>query len=56
VILLGDNVGSTKKKTENLIDASKEVGLEVNTEKGRAITQAVSRWPPTAAARVQTRI
>jgi hypothetical protein len=31
--LLGDNLGSMKKNTENLIGASKEVGLEVDTEK-----------------------
>jgi hypothetical protein len=28
VNLLGDNINSMKKKTETLIDASKEVGLE----------------------------
>jgi hypothetical protein len=32
VNLLGDNIDNTKKNTETLIDASKEVGLEVNTE------------------------
>jgi hypothetical protein len=31
--LLGDNVGTIKKNTETLINISKEVGLEVNTEK-----------------------
>jgi hypothetical protein len=31
--LLGDNVNTTKKNTESLIDAAKEVGLEVNSEK-----------------------
>jgi hypothetical protein len=31
--LLGDNVNTRKKATETLIDFSKEVGLEVNTEK-----------------------
>jgi hypothetical protein len=31
--LLGDNIGMIKKNTETLIDASKEVNLEVNTEK-----------------------
>jgi hypothetical protein len=30
--LLGDNIGTIKKNTESLIDASKEVDLEVNTE------------------------
>jgi hypothetical protein len=33
VNLLGDNIDTIKKSTQTLIDASKEVGLEVNTEK-----------------------
>jgi hypothetical protein len=33
VNLLGDNIDIIKKHTESLIDASKEVGLQVNTEK-----------------------
>jgi hypothetical protein len=33
VNLLGDNIDIRKKNTETLIDAGKEVGLEVNTEK-----------------------
>jgi hypothetical protein len=33
VNLLGDNVDTIKKETEALIDASKEEGLGVNTEK-----------------------
>jgi ribosomal protein S2 len=33
VNLLVDNIGIIKKNTQTLIDASKEVGLEVNTEK-----------------------
>jgi hypothetical protein len=30
---MGDNIDTIKKKTEILIDANKEVGLEVNTVK-----------------------
>jgi hypothetical protein len=30
---LGDNIDSIKKNTETLIDASKEVGIEMNVEK-----------------------
>jgi hypothetical protein len=33
VNLLGDNADTVKKNIETLIDARKEVGLEVNTEK-----------------------
>jgi hypothetical protein len=33
VKLLCNNIETMKKNTETLIDASKEVGLEVNTEK-----------------------
>jgi hypothetical protein len=33
VNLLGDNICTIKKNTQTLIDTSKEVGLEVNTEK-----------------------
>jgi ankyrin repeat protein len=33
VNLLEDNINIIKKNTQTLIDASKEVGLEVNTEK-----------------------
>jgi hypothetical protein len=32
VNLLGDNVDTIKKNTETLIDAGKEVGLEINVE------------------------
>jgi hypothetical protein len=33
VNILGDNINTMKKNTKTLIDAIKEVGLEVNTEK-----------------------
>jgi hypothetical protein len=33
VNLLCDNIDTTKKNMETLIDASKEVGLEINVEK-----------------------
>jgi biotin operon repressor len=31
--LLGDNIDTIKKHIETLIDASKEVGLEINVDK-----------------------
>jgi hypothetical protein len=36
VNLLGDNIGTINKNTETLIDASEEVGLEVNAYRGAA--------------------
>jgi hypothetical protein len=35
--LLGDNLNTTKKNAETVIDASKKGGLEVNTEKGESV-------------------
>jgi hypothetical protein len=35
VNLLGDNIDTTKKNTETLNDASKEVDLEINTERNK---------------------
>jgi hypothetical protein len=37
VKLLGDNIDTIKKNTETLIDASKDVGLEINIEKTKCI-------------------
>jgi hypothetical protein len=37
VTLLGDNIDTIKKKTEILIDASKEVGLEIDAEKTKFV-------------------
>jgi hypothetical protein len=37
VNLLGDNIDAIKKNMETLIESSKEVGLEVNTEKTKYI-------------------
>jgi hypothetical protein len=37
VNLLGDNVDTMKKNTRTLIDASKDVGLEVNIEETRYV-------------------
>jgi coproporphyrinogen III oxidase-like Fe-S oxidoreductase len=33
VNVLGDNIDTVKKNTENLIDAGKEISLEINVEK-----------------------
>jgi hypothetical protein len=38
--LLGDNIDTIKKNTKTLIDASKEVGLEMNIAKTKWVRQA----------------
>jgi hypothetical protein len=42
VNLLGVNIKTTKKNIENLIDASKEVGLKVNVEKIKYIVTCLT--------------
>jgi hypothetical protein len=39
VNILGDYIDTTKNNTQTLIDASKEIGLEVNTEKTKYMLQ-----------------
>jgi hypothetical protein len=41
--LLGDNTNTVKKSRETVIDASKEVDLEVNTEKTEYACLLLSR-------------
>jgi hypothetical protein len=41
VNLLGDNIDTIEKNTETLIGASKEVGLDVNTEKTKYVCKCV---------------
>jgi hypothetical protein len=43
VNLLGDNIDTKKKTTETLIEASKEVGLEINVEKTKYEYMLLSR-------------
>jgi hypothetical protein len=43
VNLLGGSVDTIQKNTETLIDANKEVGLEVNTEKTKSCCCLVTK-------------
>jgi hypothetical protein len=43
VYLLGVNINTIKRNTQTLIDASKEIGLEVNTEKTKYILLSCQR-------------
>jgi hypothetical protein len=43
LILLGDNINTIKKKTETLIYAIKEVGIEINVEKTNTCCHLVTR-------------
>jgi hypothetical protein len=40
VVPLGDNIDTINKNKETLIDASKEVGLEVNIEKTKHMLES----------------
>jgi hypothetical protein len=41
--LLDDNLDTIKKNTETLIDASKEVGLDIDAEKTKYMVCLISR-------------
>jgi hypothetical protein len=43
VTVRGDNLDTIKQTTETLIDASKEVGLEINLEKTKCMLRSCHR-------------
>jgi hypothetical protein len=44
VNLLGDDIDTIKRNTQTLIEASKEIGLEVNTEKTKYMLMIIIFW------------
>jgi hypothetical protein len=44
VNLLGDKINTMKKNTEAVIDASKEVGLELNRQKTKYMLKSTIFW------------
>jgi hypothetical protein len=48
VNLLGGNIDTVKKNTETLLDAIKEVGLEINVEKTKFMLLSCHRYISTA--------